>query len=348
MSAFDPTEKRVAYEQKLARWVQLSDLMHVTHLKITDNLGSLSSLTEEKTLDLSRQFQTLATTAYTQSKQMEELTSLAVNVIINDEPVAIHQLSADLQNTFVNSVSCILDMSKQAMVMIYILENAIKTLSLIEKSIHAIEVINHKTKYLSLNATIEAVRAGDAGESFQVVASEVRELSNDIQSLATNIRKQVNDMSVALVNAQEILQSITKVDMSQNILAKNQLDQMISGLLHNSCRMSEITTAARTEIDQFSQTARDLISGIQYQDRLQQDLQKISTDLSNISKQAHVLSQETIVDLPEEMRTSMQGQNVMAQVAVIAPVVTAGSFHESDTLLLNHEKVDENEDVMIF
>jgi methyl-accepting chemotaxis protein len=50
----------------------------------------------------------------------------------------------------------------------------------------AIQSITSQTKILALNATIEAARAGEAGKGFAVVASEVKNVSHEIERLATS------------------------------------------------------------------------------------------------------------------------------------------------------------------
>jgi methyl-accepting chemotaxis protein len=57
----------------------------------------------------------------------------------------------------------------------------------VQKVSSAIETIARKTKMLALNATIEAVRAGDAGQSFAVVAAEVKKLAYDTRAATTQI-----------------------------------------------------------------------------------------------------------------------------------------------------------------
>ncbi len=301
------------YRAHLKRWVTFGDKFTFTSELVSKNINAIAELTERKTLELSHQFQLMATSSIEQSKCMQEIIHLAHTVNINGEDIEIRQISSLLQDTFISSISCILEISKQAMVMIYILDDALKTLGQIEKSIHEIEVINQKTKYLSLNATIEAVRAGEAGESFQVVASEVRELSNDTQSLATNIRSQVTEMSATLMNAQNILQHVARIDMSDNILAKERLEVMMEGLVQNTVRLSSISQGVAASVQKSSESARDLISTIQFQDRVQQDFQHILSDLKTLQNSVFKIKGETIRDFGEFI-SDFQAEQALSEV----------------------------------
>ena len=289
--AVDENDNQVSNASAVSEKIieEMMGIIHKTHRDIETRLHAVRDLSDSKTVSLSQQFQTLSKNASIQADYLHELIDIAQKVQVGETETDIQDISALLHKTFLDSINSMLEVSKQAMLMVYILNDGAKNLNEIEKSIRQIEQINHKTKYLSINATIEAVRAGEAGESFQVVASEVRDLSNDTQRLAVNIRGQVNQMTDTLVYAQEILQKVASIDMSSNILAKEQLDEMMEGLIQNSGKISHIVGDASQSSKDFSNAAKQLITDIQYQDRIRQDIENICEKIGSMRSIQEVL-----------------------------------------------------------
>jgi methyl-accepting chemotaxis protein len=74
-----------------------------------------------------------------------------------------------------------------------------------------IEMISATTRLLSLNAAVEAARAGVAGRGFSVIASSVRRLSEDTQQAALQIRRASEDITGQLVATSRAVQETSEL-----------------------------------------------------------------------------------------------------------------------------------------
>lgn len=81
--------------------------------------------------------------------------------------------------------------------------NSKKLLAKFEPIVKAIEGISFQTSLLSINASIEAAHAGDAGAGFDIVAKEVRELASRSKDEAAKIYGSLSDLQRVLDHAVE-------------------------------------------------------------------------------------------------------------------------------------------------
>ena len=72
---------------------------------------------------------------------------------------------------------------------------------IINSFVETITRISSQTNLLSLNASIEAARAGDAGRGFAVVAGEINRLAADSANAAGEIRNNVTNINAQTVNS---------------------------------------------------------------------------------------------------------------------------------------------------
>ena len=71
-----------------------------------------------------------------------------------------------------------------------------------------IQSVARQTSLLALNASIEAVRAGDAGQGFAVVATGVKKLSAQTAQATDDIAEQVKDIRQAVERTASALQQV--------------------------------------------------------------------------------------------------------------------------------------------
>jgi len=88
----------------------------------------------------------------------------------------------------------------------------------IDEVVGAIAVVAGKTNLLALNARIEAARAGEAGQSFSVVANEVKNLAGQTSTATVDIESQIQQIRDEIVNAVGAIDSIVDRVKSVNDL----------------------------------------------------------------------------------------------------------------------------------
>ncbi|HHY63422.1 MAG TPA: methyl-accepting chemotaxis protein [Clostridiaceae bacterium] len=84
--------------------------------------------------------------------------------------------------------------------------------------LNSIREISNQTNLLSLNASIEAARAGDTGKGFAVIADEIRKLSDSTEELVGQIAGIVNSIQVSLTEMKEKLaNSLVELEKSNDM-----------------------------------------------------------------------------------------------------------------------------------
>lgn len=103
-----------------------------------------------------------------------------------------------------------------------------KAVDQIETLAQSILDISEQTNLLSLNASIEAARAGDAGRGFAVVADEIGSLATQSASTVSNIQQVVSNVTGAVESMTVCLKEITEF-LGQTVLEDYSNIQNVAG-----------------------------------------------------------------------------------------------------------------------
>ena len=105
-----------------------------------------------------------------------------------------------------------------------------EAVSNINSKVEGISSIATQTNLLSLNASIEAARAGDAGKGFAVVAEEIGKLADDSKKMAEDIR---NEMDVLLEQSKAAVEAadLVKQGNIDQLVALSETSDAVSGML---------------------------------------------------------------------------------------------------------------------
>ncbi len=123
----------------------------------------------------------------------------------------------------------------------------------IDSIINVIDDISNKTNLLSLNASIEAARAGAAGKGFGVVASEIGHLADQTRASVHDIKSIINSIHENTGNAVETAARAEDIMAQQEDAVKNTIesyrninasvDQLVNHIKNISDNVSNIEEA---------------------------------------------------------------------------------------------------------
>lgn len=145
----------------------------------------------------------------------------------------------------------------------------------IEKIIGEINSIAQQTNMLSLNASIEAARAGDMGKGFAVVATQVGELA----SRSAQAAKETNELIMNSINAVEDGRAITDQTVEAFGIVVDNIEQTDHDI-------AEITNMVRQNVDIVSQAVSQIerISNVVNENvQISQNTRQVSSNMADIT-----------------------------------------------------------------
>ncbi|OMF65068.1 methyl-accepting chemotaxis protein [Paenibacillus sp. FSL R5-0766] len=182
----------------------------------------------------------------------EEATKVSVKTISGSESVqsAIGQMNS-IQGTVSNLSVVIQELSRHSQDIV--------------KMVDSISEISAQTNLLSLNAAIEAARAGEQGRGFQVVATEVRKLSeqsalsaNQIVPLVASIEKGMRNAAESMgVVFAEVQEGITLVHQAGATF--DEIREAVGGVAGQTQEVSASIEQMSTGVEQINRSMKTIM-----------------------------------------------------------------------------------------
>nr|WP_218079914.1 methyl-accepting chemotaxis protein [Anthocerotibacter panamensis] len=172
----------------------------------------------------------------------------------------------------------------------------------ISKIVALINQLSSRTNLLALNSSIEAVRAGEAGRGFAIVADEVRQLADraakatrEIEQIVLNIQSETSAVMAAMEEGtQQVVQGTSlaeeaKQSLEEIIQVSRQIDGLVAEIADSTVKQEEtakgVSQVMRSVEGAAQRTSRE---SRQVSDSLK-ELVAVATDLQEATDRFQVL-----------------------------------------------------------
>lgn len=237
---------------------------------VTRSMPDVAKYVEENAANIVHEFRSMAGTAVTQAENIESVLDLTKFVRVQGENIPFERCIDILYQPLSDAMNNILGVSKLAMQMVLAVSKAADNIRRVEKFISEIQDITKQTNMLAMNTQIEAARAGEAGKSFQFIAGEVKNLSQDIKNLSEAMQKDISEVSEAVRESSKVVDSLANYNMVGSLDAKDRLDAVVEAIRSQNNQYSALLENAVQMNRENANNMNRMVMNIQFQDRTNQ------------------------------------------------------------------------------
>lgn len=151
------------------------------------------------------------------------------------------------------------------------MEQTVKVTEYLEQFMFEMDNITKEINMLSLNASIEAARAGDFGKGFAVVAEEVRSLSNQTVEVTSQSREYIQNCTTAVTKGMDEIRKTSK-EMTEIAVKVHKIKDMVK-------ETSEVSHTQLGIMQNFEDAVVDMSLNVQNDSGIANTLEKQAEDM---------------------------------------------------------------------
>lgn len=275
-----------------------------------------SAITAHTNRDIVRTIQEISLGADQQAVQSEQSTLLleelarGVQDITEYTDVMLTTSEAANRNTqqgsdTVTALRQISQRSRESISKVYVaLEQLVNQSKDISRITNSITEISKQTNILSLNAAIEAARAGASGKGFAVIADEVRHLSVQTNDSSVHISRIIQELQAGMADFQgymmETRESLEQQDhqVAETLASFGAIDESIAGIstqigqIHQKVEQTRTINSRLAEsVHSVASVAEQTAAGVQEVNASSTQQDQAISDIARQAEEIHEISQ---------------------------------------------------------
>jgi methyl-accepting chemotaxis protein len=211
----------------------------------------------------------------------------------------------------------------------------LKEIKALSPMVDMISSVARQTNFLSINAAIEAARAGHSGRGFAVVAAEIRQLSARTAEVAVEIRSRI---SAATEGVDDELAAAAAASQRQS--TSGVMRHVLNDIARMQDRFTASTRQLQTVIEEVKHGHEELVNHLsgalgeaQFQDVMRQRVEQVQQALRDLEAHLDQMADQLLerpwnpdigVTLRERLHAQMDQYVMQSQRAVHAAVTGHG------------------------
>ncbi len=245
--------------------------------KTLEHIISISEKVNERAGSLSQAATELTDNTNSQAIGIEEISHSMAN--IGDSAKTNEENTFEVQKISNQAIVEVEEGNKQMEQMIQGMQDIKSTSSEVASAIGIINDIAAQTKLLALNASIEAVRVGELGKGFTVVAHEVRDLADRSAVAAREtealVKQSIIQVDNGVLNADKTAEGLNKI---KTIVSK--VNRLVEDVSTSSKEQNENIEAINTGLSEMNEA-------VSHNAAIGEETARSYEDLSKLSIQMH-------------------------------------------------------------
>lgn len=254
-----------------------ADLAHVSTDAVAKNTENAANISK----DMHERITHISESAMSMAFDMDKVSNAIGHITNSIQEITI---SAKNANDVAHKAT---NMSKTAITTVKSLEEATEQ---IDDVVSLIKSIARQVHLLSLNATIEAMKAGESGKGFTVVAKEVKNLAKQTAKATNEIKQKIEKIKKDSTASMDVIHSIS--DVIETIGgAVNSITTSVEKQSFEAAEISSKILSTTESAKHVAKSVGDVASGAQEisatNQRNAEQTEKLSSSINNLMEEAN-------------------------------------------------------------